>query len=44
MFYDHPDRYAQVMRYAIALNGWFFTTQRMVSQYLRAAYFTEGAK
>ncbi|MDA1129471.1 MAG: alpha-glucan family phosphorylase [Chloroflexi bacterium] len=38
MFYHQPDRYAEVMRYAIALNGWFFITQRMLSQYLRAAY------
>jgi starch phosphorylase len=38
LFYDMPDRYTQVMRSAIALNGSFFNTQRMVSQYLRNAY------
>jgi starch phosphorylase len=38
LFYDMPDRYTQIMRSAIALNGSFFNTQRMVSQYLRNAY------
>jgi hypothetical protein len=27
------------MRHAIALNGSFFNTQRMVQQYMRNAYF-----
>jgi starch phosphorylase len=39
LFYGLPGAYAQVMRYAIALNGSFFNTQRMVSQYLHNAYF-----
>jgi starch phosphorylase len=38
MFYGMPHRYLEVMRSAIALNGSFFNTQRMVSQYLRNAY------
>ncbi|MGH7827863.1 MAG: alpha-glucan family phosphorylase [Candidatus Binatia bacterium] len=38
LFYREPDRFAEVMRSAIALNGTFFNTQRMVSQYLRNAY------
>jgi starch phosphorylase len=42
MFYGLPYNYAQVMRNAIALNGSFFNTQRMVSQYLRNAYFPPG--
>ncbi|HEY9449697.1 MAG TPA: alpha-glucan family phosphorylase [Gemmatimonadaceae bacterium] len=39
LFYGLPLAYAQVMRYAIALNGSFFNTQRMVQQYVRDAYF-----
>ena len=39
MYYHHRDRYAEVMRYAIALNGSFFNTQRMVTEYVAKAYF-----
>ncbi|MDE2309334.1 MAG: alpha-glucan family phosphorylase [Betaproteobacteria bacterium] len=39
MFYDETGRYAEVMRSAIALNGSFFNTQRMLSQYVAKAYF-----
>jgi glycogen phosphorylase len=42
MFYSEPQAYAQVMRSAIAVNGSFFNTQRMVSQYLLNAYSPEG--
>jgi starch phosphorylase len=38
LFYEEPDRFAEVMRSAVAFNGVFFNTQRMVSQYLRNAY------
>jgi len=38
LFYNQPDGYAKVMRSAIAMNGSFFNTQRMVSQYIRNAY------
>jgi starch phosphorylase len=38
LFYETPLRFAEVMRGAIALNGSFFNTQRMVSQYLHNAY------
>ena len=38
LYYKEPDRFAQVMRSAIALNGSFFNTQRMISQYMRNAY------
>ncbi len=38
MFYKTPHRYTEVMRSAIALNGSFFNTQRMVQQYLANAY------
>jgi starch phosphorylase len=39
LFYRQPTEFAKVMRSAIALNGSFFNTQRMVFQYLRNAYF-----
>jgi starch phosphorylase len=42
MFYAEPRAYAQIMRSAIAVNGSFFNTQRMVSQYLLNAYGPEG--
>jgi starch phosphorylase len=38
MFYGRPARYAEVMRSAIAFNGAFFNTQRMLQQYLANAY------
>jgi starch phosphorylase len=38
MFYGRPGAFTEVMRLAIALNGSFFNTQRMVSQYLLNAY------
>ena len=43
MFYGRPAAYAEVMRSAIAINGSFFNTQRMLSQYLANAYFQEAA-
>lgn len=41
LYYREPDGYARVMRSAIALNGAFFNTQRMLSQYLVQAYALE---
>jgi starch phosphorylase len=41
MFYQRPEAFAQVMRSAIAVNGSFFNTQRMVEQYEANAYFPE---
>jgi glycogen phosphorylase len=38
MFYGRPSRYTEVMRSAIALNGSFFNTQRMLQQYVSNAY------
>lgn len=38
MFYGRPARYTEVMRSAIAFNGAFFNTQRMLQQYLANAY------
>lgn len=41
-FYEKRDRFLNIMRHAIALNGGFFNTQRMVSQYLHKAYRLTG--
>jgi glycogen phosphorylase len=38
MFYRDRPRYIDVMRHAIALNGSFFNTHRMVQQYITKAY------
>ncbi|MBX6330379.1 MAG: alpha-glucan family phosphorylase [Gemmatimonadaceae bacterium] len=43
MFYQRHTEYATVMRHAIALNGSFFNTQRMLEQYVRNAYFPATA-
>lgn len=37
-FYQHPEKYTEVMRSSISINGSFFNTQRMVTQYLTNAY------
>ena len=39
MFYQRPDEFAQVMRWAIALNGSYYNAQRMMFQYVDNAYF-----
>ncbi len=44
MFYGRRSRYNEVMRSAIALNGAFFNTQRMLQQYLANAYSTRNAE
>ena len=33
------DQFIEIMRHAIALNGSFFNTQRMILQYVQRAYF-----
>ena len=38
-FYGNRERFLDVMRHAIALNGSFFNTQRMALQYVLNAYF-----
>jgi len=38
LFYRDRDRFIDIMRHAIALNGSFFNTQRMVLQYVTKAY------
>ena len=39
LFYGNQQGFISVMRHAIALNGSFFTTQRMLQQYVVKAYF-----
>src|SRR5688572_31632453 len=38
LYYKEPEKFAQVMRSAVALNGSFFNAQRMLFQYERGAY------
>ena len=38
MYYEQPEQFAGIMRSAISLNGSYFTTQRMLTQYLQNAY------
>jgi starch phosphorylase len=44
LYYGLPFAYAEVMRSAIAINGSFFNTQRMVEQYVRNAYFPDDSR
>jgi starch phosphorylase len=39
IFYHQREKFIQVMLHAIALNGSFFNTQRMMQQYVLKAYF-----
>jgi starch phosphorylase len=39
LYYRDQEGFIDVMRHAIALNGSFFNTERMVDQYVRKAYF-----
>ena len=39
LYYARSRAFAEVMRSSIALNGSFFNTQRVVSQYVMNAYF-----
>jgi starch phosphorylase len=39
LFYGDQQGFLNVMRHAIALNGSFFNTQRMLQQYVVKAYF-----
>ena len=43
LYYERPEEYALIMRSAIALNGSFFNTQRMLLQYIFNAYSTRPA-
>jgi starch phosphorylase len=44
LYYKDPDSYAKVMRTAVALNGSFFNTQRMLLQYIFNAYSQNGKR
>ena len=39
LYYKNRDGWLNIMRHAIALNGSFFNTQRMLLQYVLKAYF-----
>jgi starch phosphorylase len=39
MYYNHREQFVDVMRHAIAINGSFFNTQRMLQQYVLQAYY-----
>ena len=39
LYYHQRDRYIDILRHTIALNGSFFNTQRMLQQYVLKAYF-----
>jgi len=39
MYYNERHKYLSVMQHAIAVNGAYFNTQRMVQQYITEAYF-----
>ena len=39
IFYSRPEAYGQIMRSTIAVNGSFFNTQRMLSQYVEKPTF-----
>lgn len=40
LYYGSRDEYIDIMSYAMALNGSFFNTQRMILQYVAKAYFS----
>jgi len=44
LFYGSPSLYGRVMRSTIAINGSYFTTERMLQQYLNAAYAVPGVE
>lgn len=41
LYYQRPEEWERIMRSAIALNGSYFNTQRMIEQYISNAYFPE---
>jgi starch phosphorylase len=38
LYYNTPDEYARIMRSTLAINGSYFTAQRMIEQYVANAY------
>jgi len=43
LFYRDRDRYVDIMRNCIAINGSFFNTHRMVQEYVLKAYFPQSS-
>jgi len=39
LYYQFPEKWAEVMRMSLAINGSFFNTHRMLYQYVKNAYF-----
>jgi len=39
LYYQDQEDYVDVMRHAIALNGSYFNTERMLNQYVTKAYY-----
>ncbi len=39
MYYQDRDKFIEIMRNAIAINGSFFNTERMLREYVTKAYF-----
>lgn len=40
LYYQERDRFIDIMRYSIAINGSFFNTHRMMQEYVLNAYFS----
>ena len=41
MYYGQPEAFGRLMRSTIAINGSFFTSSRMLQQYVKNAYFPD---
>jgi starch phosphorylase len=41
LYYSRPGAFSAIMRNAIALNGSYYNSQRMLSQYIKNAYFPD---
>ena len=44
LFYGSPSLYGRVMRSTIAVNGSYFTSERMLQQYMNSAYVVPGTE
>lgn len=43
LYYRYPEKWAEIMRLSLAINGSFFNTHRMLYQYVTNAYFPGDA-
>ena len=43
IYYRYPEKWSEIMRMAVAINGSFFNTHRMLYQYVTNAYFPGAA-